>query len=124
MIQNGSLWITPIHMIYNKTIPTIPYHTIPHHLVKRGSQTTCNCKHDYHDSCTLCKLSALYPRVVISSMAERLENLIFAILYTSFGVWPRDHYMPGFAKVACSTIALLRFPGVARPLLHRVSLDE
>jgi hypothetical protein len=25
---------------------------------------------------------------------ERLENLLFAILYTSFGVWPRDHYMP------------------------------
>jgi hypothetical protein len=53
------------------------------------------------------KVSALYPRVVISSLSKRLENLIFAILYTSFGVWPKDHYMslqrftighmPGFA---------------------------
>jgi hypothetical protein len=35
--------------------------------------------------------------------------------------------MPSFAKVVCSTIALLRFPGVVavlRPLLHRVSLGE
>jgi hypothetical protein len=33
-----------------------------------------------HDSCTLYKGSALYPRVVISSLAKRLENLLFAIL--------------------------------------------
>jgi hypothetical protein len=39
------------------------------------------------------KVSTLYPRVVILSLIERLENLIFAILYTSFGVWPRYHYM-------------------------------
>jgi hypothetical protein len=39
------------------------------------------------------KVSALYPRVVILSLHERLENLIFAILYTFFIVWPRDHYM-------------------------------
>jgi hypothetical protein len=35
--------------------------------------------------------------------------------------------MPGFAKVVCGTIALLRFPGevaVPRPLLHRVGLGE
>jgi hypothetical protein len=36
----------------------------------------------------------MYPRIVISSLAKRLENLLFAILYTSFGVWPKDHYMP------------------------------
>jgi hypothetical protein len=30
MIQKGSLWITPIHMIYTKTIPTI---THPNHLI-------------------------------------------------------------------------------------------
>jgi hypothetical protein len=30
MIQKWSLWITPIHMIYTKTIPTIT----PYHLVK------------------------------------------------------------------------------------------
>jgi hypothetical protein len=39
------------------------------------------------------EVSTLYPRVVISSLAERLENLLFAILYTSSGVWPRDNYM-------------------------------
>jgi hypothetical protein len=83
------------------------------------------------------KVSALHPRVVISLLAEQLENLLFAILYTSFGVWPRDHYMPlqrfimgrmpDFAKVAHSTIALLRFHGVVavpRLILHRVSLGE
>jgi hypothetical protein len=31
---------------------------------------------------------------MISSLAKRLENILFAILYTSFGVWLRDHYMP------------------------------
>jgi hypothetical protein len=31
---------------------------------------------------------------VISSLAKRLENVLFAILYTFFGVWTRDHYMP------------------------------
>jgi hypothetical protein len=61
---------------------------------QKGSQTTCNRKLGYHDSCTLCRGSTLYPRVVISLLAKRLENLLFAILYTSFGVWPRDHYMP------------------------------
>jgi hypothetical protein len=36
----------------------------------------------------------MYPHIVISSLIERLENIFFAILYTSFGVWPRDYYMP------------------------------
>jgi hypothetical protein len=35
------------------------------HLIERGSQTACNRKLGYHDSCTLYR--ALYPRVVISS---------------------------------------------------------
>jgi hypothetical protein len=39
------------------------------------------------------EVSTLFPRVVISSLAKRLENLLFTILYASFGVWPRDHYM-------------------------------
>jgi hypothetical protein len=39
------------------------------------------------------EVSALYPRVVILLLAKRLENLIFVILYTSFGVWCRYHYM-------------------------------
>jgi hypothetical protein len=55
------------------------------------------------------KVSTLYSCVVISLLIGGLENLIFAILYTPFGVWPRDHYMvlqrftigrmPGLAKV-------------------------
>jgi hypothetical protein len=83
------------------------------------------------------KISTLYPRVVISSLAKRLEKPPFCHSYTSFGVWPRDHYMllqkftmghmPSLAKLVRSTIALLRFPGVVtvpRPLLHHVSLGE
>jgi hypothetical protein len=80
------------------------------------------------------KVSAMYPRVVILSLAKRLEKAPFCHSYTSFGVWPRDHYMslqrftmgrmPGFAKVVHGTIAMLKFPGVVTvpwPLLHRVS---
>jgi hypothetical protein len=83
------------------------------------------------------KVSALYPRVVISSLAKRLEKTSFCHSYTSFGAWPTDHYMPlqrftmghmpDLTEVLCSTIALLRFPGVVvvpQPLLHRVSLGE
>jgi hypothetical protein len=83
------------------------------------------------------KVSALYPRVVISSLAKQPEKPPFCHSYTSFGAWPRDHNiplqrftmggMPSIAKVVCSTIALLRFPGVVvvpRILLHRVSLGE
>jgi hypothetical protein len=68
------------------------------------------------------KVSALYPRVVISSLAKRLEKPPFYHSYTSFGAWHRDHYMPlqrftvgrmpGLAKVVQSTIAMIRFPGV------------
>jgi hypothetical protein len=36
----------------------------------------------------------MYPRVVIPSLAKRLEKLPFCHSYTSFGVWPSDHYMP------------------------------
>jgi hypothetical protein len=70
------------------------------------------------------KVSTLYPRVVISLLAKRLEKPPFCHSYTSFGAWPRDHYMPlqrftmyrmpGLAKVVCGTIAMLRFPGVVR----------
>jgi hypothetical protein len=37
-------------------------------------------------------VSTLYPHVMILSPVG--ENLLFTILYTSFGVWPSDHYMP------------------------------
>jgi hypothetical protein len=40
------------------------------------------------------KVSALYPRVVISSLAERLEKPLFCHSYIFFVVWPRDHYVP------------------------------
>jgi hypothetical protein len=83
------------------------------------------------------KVSALYPRVVISSLAMRLEKPPFCYSYTSFGVRPRDHYRPlqrftmgrmsGLPKVVRSITALLWFLGVVtvpRPLLHRVSLGE
>jgi hypothetical protein len=70
------------------------------------------------------KVSTLYPRVVISSLAKQLEKHPFCHSYTFFGAWPKDHYMPlqrftmgrmlGLAKVVHSTIAMLRFPGVVR----------
>jgi hypothetical protein len=54
-------------------------------------------------------VSTLYPRVVISSLAKRLEKSPFCHSYTSFGACPRDHYillprftiarMPDIAKV-------------------------
>jgi hypothetical protein len=71
------------------------------------------------------KVSTLYPRVVISSLAKRLEKHLFCHSYTSFGIWPRDHYMSlqrftlgrmsGSAKVVHSTIALLRFLAPCEP---------
>jgi hypothetical protein len=40
------------------------------------------------------KVNVLYPRVVISSLSKQLEKPPFCHSYTSFGAWPRDHYMP------------------------------
>jgi hypothetical protein len=63
------------------------------------------------------KVSALHPWVVISSLAKRLEKPPFCHSYTSFGAWPRDHYMPlqRFTIGVCH--ALLRFPD-KRPRLQ------
>jgi hypothetical protein len=36
----------------------------------------------------------MYPRVVISSLAKRLEKTHFYHSYTFIGVWPKDHYIP------------------------------
>jgi hypothetical protein len=68
----------------------------------------------------IAKVSTLYPRVVISSLAKRLEKPPFCHSYILFGAWPRDHYIPlqrftmgcmsDLAKVVHSTKALLRFP--------------
>jgi hypothetical protein len=88
---------------------SIPSHFHPNHLIKRGSQTTCNRKLGYHDSCTLCKGSTLYPRVVISSLAKRLQKPSFCHSYTSFGVWSRDHCMMLQRSTTRVCHALLRF---------------
>jgi hypothetical protein len=59
------------HNASTKTRP-IPSHSHPNHLIKRGSQIACIRKLSYHDSCTLCKGSILYPWVVISSLVKLL----------------------------------------------------
>jgi hypothetical protein len=69
MIQKG---VTMDHAIAYDLHQNHSTHPTTYHLVKRGSQTARNRKHDCHDRCTLCKGSALYPRVVISSLAKRL----------------------------------------------------
>jgi hypothetical protein len=46
-VQQKIKVITKSHTL-NKAIP---FNT---HLIERGSQTTCNHKLGYHDSCTLC----------------------------------------------------------------------
>jgi hypothetical protein len=63
-------------------------------------------------------VSALYPRVVISSLRGRLKNLIFVILYTSFGVWPRDHYMSFQRSTTIVSHALLWFSRTSDPRLQ------
>jgi hypothetical protein len=78
--------------VSTKTKPK-PYHYQPNQLIERGSQTACNSKLGYYDSYTLFKGSALYPQVVISSLAKWLEKPPIHHSYTSFGVWHRDHYM-------------------------------
>jgi hypothetical protein len=54
------------------------------------------------------RVSTLYPRVVISSLAKRLEKPLFCHSYTSFGVWPRDHYIP------LQRFTMGRMPGLAK----------
>jgi hypothetical protein len=103
--------------------PFQPSHTIPSsqkkdpRLLVTISTTVMTVVH-------FAKVSAQYPRVVISSLPKRLVKPPFCHSYTSFVVWPRDHYMPlqrfamghmpGLAKVIRGTIAMLRFPGLVR----------
>jgi hypothetical protein len=47
---------------------------------------------------------------VISSLAKRLWKSPFCHSYTSFGVWPRDHYMPLQRSTTGVCHALLWFP--------------
>jgi hypothetical protein len=56
------------------------------------------------------EVSIMYPHIVISSLAERQENPLFAILYTFFIVWPRDHYMMSQRSTTGVCHALPRFP--------------
>jgi hypothetical protein len=94
---------------YTEPYPTIPF---PNHTLysMEDNRPLVSARSAIMIVVHSAKVSTLYPRVVvISSPAERLENLLFAILYTSIGVWPRDHYM----SLQRSTIrvwhALLRF---------------
>jgi hypothetical protein len=71
---------------------------------------------------------------VISSLAKRLEKPHFYHSYTTFGVWPRDHYIPLQRSTTRVCHALLWFPRKGptcsakdsrqRPLLHHVGLGE
>jgi hypothetical protein len=54
------------------------------------------------------KVSTLHPRVVISSLAKRLEKTFFCHSYTFFGVCPKDHYMP------LQRFTMGRMPGLAK----------
>jgi hypothetical protein len=103
------------HKASTKTWPA-PSHSHPNHLIKRGSQTACNCKLDYHDSCALCEGSTLYLWVVISSQAKRLYTPPFCQDHTDFGVWLRDHYMLLQRSTTGVCYALLRFPNKRSPL--------
>jgi hypothetical protein len=101
----------------------IPPHSHPNHLIKRGSLTTCNHKLGYHDSCTLCKGIALYPQVVISSLAKRLWKPPFCHSYSSFGVWPRDYYKPLERSTTGVCHVLLWFLNKRSPLVVLRSLQ-
>jgi hypothetical protein len=77
---------------YTEPYPTIPFpnHTLysredPRSLVT-ASSTIMIVAHS-------AEVSTLYPRIVISSLAEQLEKPPFCQDYTSFGGWPRDHYI-------------------------------
>jgi hypothetical protein len=102
------------HKASTKTRP-ISSHSRLNHLIKRGSQTACNRKLDYHDSYILCKVCALYPRVVILPLAKQLEKPHFCHDYTSLGIWPRDHYMPLQKSTIGVCHALVRFPEQTPP---------
>jgi hypothetical protein len=77
-------------------------------------------KKDYN-SCTLCRGLCPVPTHSDFITFQRLENLHVAMPakhnHTSFGVRPRDHYMPLQRFTLCSMTCLAKvFP--QRPLLH------
>jgi hypothetical protein len=110
------------HKASTKAWP-IPSHFHLNHLIKRGSQTACNHKLGYHDSCTVCKGSILYPRVVISSLAK----LHFAILTLPlvYGLeittccykgLLQEYVMLCYSPDKRSLLAVLRFQAQTSPL--------
>jgi hypothetical protein len=70
--------ITKAQRDYKVSTKTTPFPTKPTN--RKWILDRLNRKLGYYDSCTLCKVSALYLRVVISSLAKRLGKLLFAIL--------------------------------------------
>jgi hypothetical protein len=61
LLSNRRQWLLSnrrqrLTQILTLLLEPIPSNT---HLIYRGSQTACNCKLNYHDSCTLCR--GLYP---------------------------------------------------------------
>jgi hypothetical protein len=103
-----------------KTILTIPFKKT-YHLISRGSETAYNCKHNYHIMIVVrfAKVNTMYPRVVISSLIKRVENLHVAMSAKAQshcrGVRPIDHYMllQWFTTGVC--YALLWFPRTSGP---------
>jgi hypothetical protein len=114
-VHKGSQRAQREHKVSTKTKPK-PYHSQPNQLIERGSQTTCNRKLNYHDSCTLCNGQWRVPTRSDFITRRWLENLIFAILHTSFSVWLRAHYMPLQRSTTGVCHALLRIPQQRAPL--------
>jgi hypothetical protein len=71
-----------------------PSHSHPYHLVKEDPRPLVTASTTIMIVVHFANVSTRYPRVVISSLAKRLEKPPFCHSYTSFGVWPRDHYIP------------------------------
>jgi hypothetical protein len=72
-----------------------PYHPIHNHLVqsKEDPRPLVTISTTVMTVLHFAKISTLHPRVVISSLAKRIEKPSFYHSYTSFGVESRDHYM-------------------------------
>jgi hypothetical protein len=121
------------HMLYQNHPK--PFHTTPNHLILRGSKIACNRKHDYHDSCTLCKGQCPVPmcsdfitgQVIreppfcdslcfLWCMAQRSLHAVTQVYYGSYVQLCLGNH---------TTLAMQRFLGqfmVPRPLLHLVAL--
>jgi hypothetical protein len=86
LIHKGVQRVTKDHTVsqsYTKPYPTIP---LPNHTLysREDPRPLVTASSTIMVVVYSTEVSTLYPRVVISSLAEQLENLLFAILYTSF----------------------------------------